>query len=83
MGSSSSSNDSSSSSHSSSWFHSERCDAGGYAYDVIANGIKGAVVGGAIGIFKGPSGIGYGAAIGAAEQGGNALIDKIDECSHR
>ncbi|WP_208433141.1 hypothetical protein [Bartonella taylorii] len=83
MGSSNSSHDSSSSSHSSSWFHSERCDAGGYAYDVLANGIKGAVVGGAVGLLKGPTAAGYGMLMGAAEQGGNALIDKIDECFHR
>ncbi|WP_034988325.1 hypothetical protein, partial [Bartonella florencae] len=44
----------SNSSHSSSWFHSDSCDVGGYAYDVISNGVKGAVVGGTLGLMKGP-----------------------------
>ncbi|EJF93043.1 hypothetical protein LBE40_05300 [Bartonella taylorii] len=78
MGSSSSSRDSHGHSHPSSWFHSDSCDVDGYAYDVAANGIKGAVVGGLLGIPKGLSGIGHGMAIGAAQQGGNALINKIE-----
>uniref|UniRef100_UPI00385759BE hypothetical protein n=1 Tax=Bartonella sp. MM73XJBT TaxID=3019095 RepID=UPI00385759BE len=68
---------------SSSWFHSDSCGPGGYVYEVGMNGIKGAIVGGFLGLYKGPKGAVTGLLLGAAEQGGNALLDKIDECSHR
>ncbi|WP_019218545.1 hypothetical protein [Bartonella florencae] len=82
MGSSSSSHDSNSS-HSSSWFHSDSCDVGGYAYDVGMHGLLGLGAGAAAGAAVAGVGAGPGALSAGLYESATTLVHKLDECFHR